>query len=449
MKALSLLFLMIVLSPNSRGQQELSVSKYTISAVPTTIGEQSSHEKLEWFSGEKTYLLTAIVTKNKEQKTVLYSINSQRENIVRELPVPKNQTLQIDNLVPLDNGFIFMQGFFYCNKKPQKRLKNWYAIVNREAEIVRQKKTKYKKYQEVTNWGETEVTLLHNELKDGRYTNRPQVDFIDLKTLKVVKSIVLEYPETHAFINNLIEIDTASKQLLVIGMQTAVLPNADTLTYAKNILCTFDNNGKYIKNLLEDDEKEYFEITDESVAIQTNEHEEAMLRVSSVLVYEDIRHGPMGIQYNLWKGKEVHVSVIHSISGKEHIYCGSEKESLIIMGGYQEEEDKKYPYFTIYSSLAMNYDTGIVGYDLMNTLFYKNNNENAYEALKQYVGEDAPYNGKVVLLKIIEETEERMLCRMVLQYSPIEGDTAKVLIELEVEFEYGETIYEYIEDEEK
>jgi hypothetical protein len=279
------------------------------------------------------------------------------------------------------------------------------------------------------------------------YTNRPQVDFIDLKTLKVAKSIALEYPETYAFINNLIEIDTASKQLLVIGMQTPMLPNTDTLTYAKNILCTFDANGKYIKNLLEGDDQEYFEITDESVAIETNEYAEAMIRVSSSMRgSEGVMYGPTETKYNIWKGQTLFQAIDYYVLGKEHIYCGAGKEHLIIMGGYQEEGAKKYPYFTLYSSIAKNTDIGIVGYDLMNTPFFYYNNDKEYESLKQYVGKDAPYNGKIVLLKIIEETEERMLCQMVLLYSPIEGEKAKALIELEVEFGIQEQAdYEYDE----
>ena len=117
-----------------------------------------------------------------------------------------------------------------------------------------------------------------------------------------------------------------------------------------------------------------------------------------------------------------------------------------MMGGYQSEKGKKYPYFTIYSYVAMNYNTGIVGSDLINTLFHEYYSEKGYDALKQYVGENAPYDGKVVLLKIIEETEERMLCRMVLQYSPIEGKQAKVLIELEVEFVIKKEVFDF-EDE--
>lgn len=425
---------MIVSLPNMKGQ-ELDVSGYTIPALPKIIEGESSHEKLEWFLGSNTYLLATNVLKKGKLQTFLYFINNQRKTIIIKLPVPKNQSLQIDNLVQLENGLIFVQGFFYCNKKRQKRLKNWYAIVNEKAEIVQEKKTKYKKYQEAIDWESAEVALLYNPIKGGKYTNRPQVDFLDLKTLKVVKSISLEYPETHAFINNLIKIDTGTKELLVIGMQTPILPNVDSLTYAKNILCTFDKNGKYVKNLLAEDDKEYFEITDEPIAIEVNEHADAMIRVSTNLYSNGgVPNEPTVTKYNIRKGQKAHTPVAYYIEGIEHIYCGSGKEHLIIMGGYQGEEAKKYPYFTLYSSVAINYSTGIVGYDLMDMPFYYFNNKKEYKVLEEYVGDKAAYNGNIVLLKIIEESNERMLCKMVLLYSPINEKEEKVLIELDVEF---------------
>lgn len=232
-------------------------------------GEQIIHQEIAWANSSSAYLVAMTLQKGDKIKTVLHS-SFFEPKYAREIKVPRNQVLHIDKVMPLQLNEIFLHGVIYCAKNPQKKLYNWYACCDVYGNVLRQRKEKYKEYQVINKWQWNKIGLLYNPVVGGGFSNRPQIELLNLETLKreTKKTVVFKFDYPAVFINNF---KRMGENILVFGMEVENLHTNDSSRYAKPILCEFDT-VKLIENILEETENILVRVDNKPVSLDLEKY---------------------------------------------------------------------------------------------------------------------------------------------------------------------------------